>query len=712
MKTYFFLVFSFVSSSLLAQINTDSLWGVWKNQNLPDTARLRALHTYTNTGFLNTKPDSAFKLGQIMYEFAKNKNNPQGMADAKHLQGLSLSNLGRLDEVLKHYEECLTIREKVNDKIGITHILNNIANIYKNKGVYDKALEVHERNLALKQGLGDERNVSATLYNMGVIYSRKGEYETALKYYISSLEIDKRLGNKDDVAKVLNSIGIVYYHQGNISRAIQYWTESLNIQEQLGDKRGVANALNNIGVIYDNQGEYEKALEYHEKALALRRQINDKRGIATSLHNMGVIYNLQSKTDKSLEVNLESLKHREQTGDKPGMAHSYNNIGEAYRISRNFPEAIFAHQKSLGIREDIGDKDIGSSLTNLGLTYLDMGDYKKAIGYSERGLSQAKQVEMAANIRDASRQLYDAYRALGENEKALEYYELHIAMRDSIDSEENQRQVLRQEYKYSYEKEALSDSLAFAKKEAIMQEKTKRQQLGLAASGLGLMLLMSLAFAIYKGKKRSDELLLNILPKETAKELKARGQADAKLIENTSVLFTDFKGFTALAEQLSPEELVEDLNTCFSEFDRIMEKYGIEKIKTIGDAYMAAGGLPTPNATHASDVVKAALEMRDFIEKGKAKKIEQGLPYFEIRIGIHTGPVVAGIVGIKKFQYDIWGDTVNTASRMESSGEVGKVNISETTHELVKHEFYFKYRGEVEAKGKGLLKMFFVEQKA
>jgi class 3 adenylate cyclase len=191
--------------------------------------------------------------------------------------------------------------------------------------------------------------------------------------------------------------------------------------------------------------------------------------------------------------------------------------------------------------------------------------------------------------------------------------------------------------------------------------------------------------------------------------LKEKGSAEAQLIDHVTVLFTDFKGFTAYSEKLSPKELVRDIHECFSAFDQIMGKYGMEKIKTIGDSYMAAGGLPTPNTTHATDAVNAALEIRQFIAEGKTKKMAMGAPYFEIRIGIHTGPVVAGIVGVKKFAYDIWGDTVNTASRMESSGDEGQVNISGSTYELVKDQFKCNYRGKIEAKSKGMIDMYFVE---
>jgi class 3 adenylate cyclase len=213
-------------------------------------------------------------------------------------------------------------------------------------------------------------------------------------------------------------------------------------------------------------------------------------------------------------------------------------------------------------------------------------------------------------------------------------------------------------------------------------------------------------------KDRSEELLLNILPAEVAEELKRTGAAEARHFDAATVMFTDFKGFTSLAEQVDPAELLRELNACFKAFDDIIGAHGVEKIKTIGDSYMCVGGLPDPKSATPADVVHAALEMQAFMIARNADPAARNGPAFEMRVGIHTGAVVAGIVGVKKFQYDIWGDTVNTASRMESSGETGQVNISGTTYALVKNEqaFTFIPRGKVQAKGKGELEMYFVRR--
>ncbi len=213
-------------------------------------------------------------------------------------------------------------------------------------------------------------------------------------------------------------------------------------------------------------------------------------------------------------------------------------------------------------------------------------------------------------------------------------------------------------------------------------------------------------------KKKSDDLLLNILPEEVAEELKAKGSAAAKQFDEVTVMFTDFKDFTHISEKLTPSELVAEIHTCFKAFDVIVSNYGIEKIKTIGDSYMCAGGLPIANKTNAVDVVSAAMEIQQFMQEHLQQRKAEGREPFEIRIGIHTGPVVAGIVGVKKFAYDIWGDTVNIASRMETSGEAGKVNISGSTYKLVQEKFICIYRGKIQAKNKGEIDMYFVQAKA
>jgi class 3 adenylate cyclase/FixJ family two-component response regulator len=211
-------------------------------------------------------------------------------------------------------------------------------------------------------------------------------------------------------------------------------------------------------------------------------------------------------------------------------------------------------------------------------------------------------------------------------------------------------------------------------------------------------------------KNKSDKLLLNILPADTANELKLNGFAKPKHFDKVTVLFTDFKNFTSISEKLTADELVEEINFCYSNFDRIITKYGIEKIKTIGDSYMCVGGLDGDDNA-VVNTVKAAIEIRDFMEVEKSRRMNKGEFYFDIRIGLHTGPVIAGIVGIKKFAYDIWGNTVNIASRMESAGESGKINVSGETYELIKNSFECEYRGKVMAKNKGDIDMYFVEIK-
>ena len=270
-------------------------------------------------------------------------------------------------------------------------------------------------------------------------------------------------------------------------------------------------------------------------------------------------------------------------------------------------------------------------------------------------------------------------------------------------------------------------SLQLSEKEAQLRE--REAQLGMQRAQRNFLLSVSALILVLAGgltlryfsvqkhskeiaeeKKRSDELLLNILPEKVADELKHNGRAQAQFFESASVLFVDFEGFSQFSHNLPPDELVEVLDSCFKEFDRIIVNHGLEKIKTIGDAYMAAGGLPSPDPANPQRVVRAALEIKDYLDQWRVERETESKPYLRARIGIHTGPLVAGVVGKKKFAYDIWGDTVNVASRMESSGMSGKVNVSASTYDRIKGDFQCEHRGKVPTKNLGEMDMYFVEK--
>lgn len=212
-------------------------------------------------------------------------------------------------------------------------------------------------------------------------------------------------------------------------------------------------------------------------------------------------------------------------------------------------------------------------------------------------------------------------------------------------------------------------------------------------------------------KAKSDKLLLNVLPKPVADELKSYGKVKPRHYRHVSVLFSDFKGFTDYASKMPAPKMISELETCFSAFDRIIAKYNLEKIKTIGDGYMCAGGVPLVNKSNPLDAANAALEMIDFMKNRKRKKEAMKEPFFEMRIGINTGSVIAGVVGQNKFAYDIWGDTVNLASRLETNSEEWRINISKSTYEHIRDKFFFTYRGKIEVRNRGSIEMYFLDGK-
>jgi class 3 adenylate cyclase len=270
------------------------------------------------------------------------------------------------------------------------------------------------------------------------------------------------------------------------------------------------------------------------------------------------------------------------------------------------------------------------------------------------------------------------------------------------------------------------DSLAVSNANLALREADSNRKFNYAAIGVLLLLAGGSTFSFFRARQnahilaeknktikeeqlRSDTLLLNILPTLVADELKKQGRTKARYFEDVGVLFADFVGFSKIAEVLSPQQLVSELDTCFQKFDEIIAKHGLEKIKTIGDAYMCAGGLPDGGGSQLIDIVSAAKEMQTWLKGWNQDREKMGLPRFDARIGIHRGPVVAGVVGSKKFAFDIWGDTVNIAARVEQAGEGGRINVSGEVFQNIKETYPCHYRGKIAAKNKGEIDMYYVE---
>ncbi|MCB0522949.1 MAG: hypothetical protein H6576_14105 [Lewinellaceae bacterium] len=652
------------------------------------------------------------------------------------------------DEVLRSEPDDFTTKEKAADaSLYDMHFdsaevfYKSLIKKYKQEGNYPRLVKIYQK--------------------LARAYDEHGDAGKSLYYYLPIQDIIEKSGTTQEQSLLYNNLGRQYATLQDFNKALEYFRKcELQCRYIPCDYPEVLWA--NIGICLHNTGKTKDGIEYLLKARNLLATRKDEVALANLEHLLATVYFSNNDLYNALSHNDLAIEYARNSSQQRTLAEGYKTAADLYHQLYDFEKAFESYKAylnvldSVRIEETAREQELNQQRALLSeaegqIKYLIARQNFKDLEYSqiqfesERLALMNKNLELESQRKENDLRLLEAQKAADQanlREQTLNALrarqELRLAAQN-LDAEKKTRLIAELRQKETIERaQNFADSTRRAEELIRVQREQEFQKqreenfrsfvswlvglLGiiLALLGIGWWLARRAStrlkgqnkqiheqnVLIAKEREKSDGLLRNILPEEIAQELKASGQATPKHYEAATVLFTDFVNFTRLSTQLTPGELIDELNACFLAFDEISDRHGLEKIKTIGDAYMCAGGIPVPNETHAADAVRAALEMSTWLENRKNTNPKALLN--DMRIGIHTGPVVAGVVGKYKFAYDIWGDAVNLAARLEEHGESGKINVSAATAEAVKHLFKTKSRGEFDVHNKGTVEMFFI----
>ena len=609
--------------------------------------------------------------------------------------------------------------KQANDSTKVNMLLDIASKLFRSQP--DSSLVYSSKAIDLATEINFKKGIAYGHKNMGLGYYIKGDYSDVLIHWKKSLSIFEEINDETGISNILNNLGAVYQTKGDDPKALDYFIRSVKIAEKIQDSSRIGTAYLNIGSVYSNEKTtYDEAFESYIKSKEIFSNMGYEEGVGAAAINIAELYLNNNDPKAALPYLNEALEAYTKIGSS--LSITYNYMGWAYKDLKQFDLAKTYQLKAIEAA-DLNDAKLEKTkaLISLGEVYLDQKNYDKAVSSFDEGLKLTEITGVYRDKKDAYEGLAKAYSGIGDYKNAYNYQKLFTSISDTIRNESYNESISNLRFQYDLEnkeKEIRLLNVDNELKQAQIESSTASKRLLYAVAAL-LLVVIGGFFLRYKfikesnktlaeERNKSESILLNILPKETAEELKEQGFIKAKHFEEVTVLFTDFRQFSLVAEEVLADELVKSLDYFFKKFDIIIEKHNLEKIKTIGDAYMCAGGLPTENETHAEDAFAAALEIIEFVKETKRNPPE-GIHPFDIRVGINTGPVAAGVVGIKKFQYDIWGKTVNIAARMESSSEPGKINVSENTYQLLKDKYNFEFRGKIEVKNGQILNMYYAK---
>ncbi len=507
------------------------------------------------------------------------------------------------------------------------------------------------------------------MFFVSVYHAIKGQMDDSVREAQLALEILDMDDKPELRARLYHLLGETFRNLSDFTKALQHEEQSLKIWQSLGNEHGVNTVLNSISASYYYLGEYELALQNLQAVTKYFEQVNDAQQTAATLGNLALAYTALGKNDEALQHLERAMQMNKALGNKKFIAINAYSIGGVYLTGKEFQKAKEYLELALELSADMNNA-FSAALFALGGLYKEemnpFKDYQTALNYMQRAVKTAEESHDLIGLSHSYFGLAETFVLLHDFENAFKYHKLGYETERKVKSEEAKREATQIDHRRKVE------------------NAERDRQLNLARF------------------QEQEKILLNILPAQIAEQIISGTGKIIQRFDSATVLFADVVGFTKWSEGLSLDEVAETLNHIFNLFDELANEYGVEKIKTIGDAYMCVAGLPEPCDDHAERMAKMALAMN--------QKIAESYPSGEIklRIGIHCGEVIAGVIGKNKYAYDLWGDTVNTASRMESHGVENKIQVSEEFRNQLGDKFSFEERGEIDVKGKGKMKTWFL----
>jgi adenylate cyclase len=723
---------------IMAQ-NTDSLEQIVRRTPSVrhNTPSFIALLNTLSTAYLNTNTRRAMDYARQALSLSRSIAHTQGITSALSTIGLiyQYQEQNNNDSAHAYYARAYSVAHSASMFAEAAIALYYSANLYRIEGNLRSCLQMSTKALRLFEQVKLESGIVGAMNLIGVAYKDLGLYDSALTVYFQALRHSESKGDKESTAMFLNNIAIVFRFTENYTRALEYYQQALTINRSLGNQVDIADLLNNIGEVYGILQKTKESLDYHYQSLALSEKNNSKTGIANSLTNIALLLARQSNISTALAYYRRALRLRQEEGNQNAKVSLFNDIASLYQQQQQWDSAYIYRKAALELSDSTKSLPLRKTiLQGLFSLFREQGDYKSSLAYYEQYL-QAKDSLFTLESNKKMNELqvqYDAEKKqqqiqLLEKDKLLKMSEIRRQQIDLYRVELLQNKQKQDIVLLSKEKDLERAETQRLQLENIYQQsevETQKLQRNALVAFLVFATFLLIALVSLNRKKesankeiqrqkieieeerfKSESLLLNILPFTIAYRIKLGETSIAEHYSSVCVLFSDVVGFTDLSQTISPQELVAILDRIFTAFDNIAEELKLEKIKTIGDAYMVVGGVPEVMADSAFRVVAMALRMRTALTQLNSKYSTN----LQIRIGLHTGEVVAGVIGKKKFAYDLWGDTVNIASRMESYGLPGEIHISRAVYDIIKDSYTCVPRGMIDIKGKGLMETWFVE---